>query len=85
MAARVDNDLYKKVKHHDLPMADLVRKSLVQYFRELEPNQKLTNVYDRDLVGHLQNEIEYLRSQNQALMYASIPLLSRVKMKLLGQ
>lgn len=41
--------------------------------------------YDVDLsyIHHLEGEVDYLRSQNNALMVAKLPLLARIKMKLL--
>ena len=44
------------------------------------------NSYNVDLnyLHHLEEEISYLRSQVNGLMLARIPLLSKIKLKLLG-
>jgi len=89
LGCRVDEQLFNKVKTHDEQNSTTVRNALNQYFREKEPNKKLPG-YNRELIDVLNNQIEDLRNdkrvlnnQNQALMVSSIPLLGRIKMKLL--
>ncbi|GAI39822.1 unnamed protein product, partial [marine sediment metagenome] len=67
----------------------IVRKALNQFFIDECPNQSLPG-YDRELVDVLNSQIEDLRNdkrvlsgQVQALMVSSIPLLGRIKMRLL--
>lgn len=43
------------------------------------------NVVHIDYLHHLEQEIVFLRDQNQALMLSSIPLLGRIKLKLLNR
>ena len=89
VGCRVDQQLFTKVSTHEEQNSVLVRKALEQFFREKEPNQRLG--YDRDpLINVLNNQIQdlkhdkhMLQDQVQALLVSSIPLLSRIKMKLL--
>lgn len=88
VGCRVDEQLFNKVKTHDEQSSTIVRNALNQYFRENEPNK--TSGYDRELVDVLNSQIEDLRNdkrvlnnQVQALMVSSIPLLGRIKMRLL--
>jgi len=81
--------LYNKVKRHDEQSSTIVRKALGQYFREMEPNKTIDG-YDRELINVLNNQIvdlqndkRLLNDQVQVLMVSSIPLLGRIKMKLL--
>lgn len=83
VGCRVDSKLFNMIDKHAQTNSYIVRKCLTQYFRAEEPNKTLD--YNQDLVTHMQDEINFLRSQNQALMTASIPLLGRVKMKLIGE
>jgi len=89
VGCRVDEHLFNKVNHHVEQNSTLVRKALSQYFREKEPNRTLPG-YDRELVDVLNNQIDDLKNdkrllndQVQALMISSIPLLGRIKMRLL--
>ena len=36
-------------------------------------------------IQHLESEVQYLRSQNDKLLVSSIPILSRIKLKLLSK
>jgi len=88
VGCRVDEQLFTKVKTHEEQNSTIVRNALNQYFREQEPNK--TSGYDRELVDVLNSQIEDLRndkrvlnSQIQVLMVSSIPLLGRIKMRLL--
>lgn len=89
VGCRIDEQLFNKIKTHEEQSSTLVRKALCQYFRSAEPNHSL-NGYNRELVDVLNNQIDDLKNdkrllneQIQALMLSSIPLLSRIKMKLL--
>jgi len=89
VGCRVDKQLYNKVRTHDEQSSTIVRKALSQYFREKEPNKTLPG-YDRELINVLNNQIvdlqndkRVLNDQVHALMVSSIPLLGRIKMKLL--
>ena len=89
LGCRVDEQLFNKVKTHEEQSSTTVRNALNQYFLQKEPNKKLLG-YNRELIDVLNNQIEDLRNdkrvlnnQNQALMVSSIPLLGRIKMKLL--
>jgi len=100
LSVRIERKLYTRVCEDANRNAYVVSKALSQYYRGKEPNEKLftetqtmyENAYNQDLVSILQLQIqdlkddkEHLRSQNNALMISSIPLLSRVKMKLLSK
>jgi len=89
VGCRVDQQLYNKVKTHGEQSSTIVRKALQQYFTDVGSNN--SSGYDRDpLINVLNNQIDdlkhdkhMLQDQVQALMVSSIPLLSRIKMKLL--
>ncbi len=89
VGCRVDEQLFTKVKTHEEPNSTIVRNALNQYFRGVGPNKTLHG-YDHELVDVLHNQIEDLRNdkrvlnnQIQVLMVSSIPLLGRIKMRLL--
>ena len=89
VGCRVDQQLFNKVNSHVEQNSTLIRKAVVQYFREKESNHSLPG-YDRELINVLNNQIvdlqndkRLLNDQVQALMFSSIPLLGRIKMKLL--
>ena len=89
VGCRVDEQLFNKVKTHDEQSSTIVRNALNQYFMENNSNRTLPG-YDRELIDVLNNQIQDLKqdkqllnNQVQALMVSSIPLLSRIKMKLL--
>lgn len=89
VGCRVGQQLYNNVNSHVEQNSTLLRKALQQYFREGEPNKTLPG-YDRELINVLNNQImdlkqdkQFLNNQVQALMVSSIPLLGRLKMKLL--
>jgi hypothetical protein len=98
LSVRIEKKMYARVCEDVNKNAYVVSKALSQYYRSKEPNEKLftetqtmyANAYNQDLVSTLQLQIqdlkddkEHLRSQNNALMLSSIPLLSRIKIKLL--
>ena len=78
LSVRIDNELYTKVNKNSLPNSKIVSISLNSYLND----GKYTNEYDKYTL-HLEKEIEFLRSQVNGLMLAKIPLLSKIKMKLL--
>lgn len=89
LGCRVDKQLFNKVKTHDEQSSTVVRNALNQYLSGLNPEINPMG-YDRELITVLNNQIEDLRNdkrvlndQVQALMVSSIPLLARIKMKLL--
>jgi hypothetical protein len=96
LSVRVEEPLYTKCIQHDLPRRELITKALNQYFRSKEPNKKIdnepyTNVYNKELVEHLQQEINFLHdelqrvhNELQATMMIKTPLLQRVILRLQG-
>ena len=91
VGCRIDKQLFTKIKTHDERSSTIVRKALYQYFREQEPNQT-PDSYNKELIVLLNKQIEDLRQdklrlneQVNMLMLSSIPLLSRIKMKLLSR
>ena len=89
VGCRVDQQLFNKVDSHVEQNSMLIRKAIVQYFREREPNKTLSG-YDRELVDvlnnqvlDLQNDKRVLNEQVSMLMLSSIPWLAKIKMKLL--
>jgi len=101
LSVRIENDLYTKVCNHDLKNSELVSKSLNQYFRQKEPNQKISdfveneNVFNQDYVNLLnktldekEKHIDFLQKEVEnltILTLAKTPLLERIKMKLLAE
>jgi len=92
LGCRVSKDLFNKVDEHTMSNSELMRTAIERYFREKEPNVKLeefglnTELINllKGQISSLENDKIFLQQQNQALMAASIPLLGRVKMKLIG-
>ena len=96
ISVRFPQDLYDKVIHSEVECSTLIRKAVIQYFRSKEPNNRIdvyghTSSYNRELVDLLNDQIQDLKcdkerllKQNEMLMVSSIPLLSKVKLKLLG-
>jgi len=68
LSVRLPDDLHTKVYADANSNAYVVEKALRQFYREKEPNKRLftdcnTNVYDHDLVGSLNDQIEFLKGQ----------------------
>jgi len=89
VGCRVDEQLFNKIDGHVEQNSTLMRKAIAQFFREMEPNKMLPG-YDRELITVLNNQIDDLKNdkhmlfeQVRTLEIASIPWLSRIKMKLL--
>lgn len=95
---RFKDPLLTKIQQHDIPNAQLIRTAMQRYFLDDGKNNAVdnkhetesNNVYKQELMSTLQSQIqdlkkdkEYLQQQNNALMLSSIPLLSRIKIKLL--
>ena len=78
LSVRVENKLYTTVNKHSLPNSKLVCEALESYLNG-GANGDVNDTY----TTHLEGEIQYLRAQNNALMMAKIPILSRIKLKLL--
>jgi len=99
LSVRLKKELYTKVYNHEMKNSDLVSKALSQYFRDLEPNQTLDSVMDlnndsnyMDLLKQNLNEkndyIQFLQKEVESLTIlsmAKVPLLERIKMKLLSE
>ena len=95
ITVRFSLQLYDKVLQHELSNSDLIRTSVIQYFSSAGPTPPVgdagnTTSYDTELFNalnsqilELKNDKQYLQNQVNALMLSSIPLLSRVKLKLL--
>jgi len=91
VGCRIDTKLFNKISEHELNNSDLMRMAIQRYFRENEPNVKLDEFgVNQELINLLKSQISslendkiFLQQQNQALMTASIPLLGRIKMKLI--
>ena len=85
---RLDIDLVKAVDRLEGSRTGVVTSALHSYLR---CNDKcFTNNYDVDILQVLQSQIDDLKNdkrllndQVRALMFSSIPLLGRIKMKLL--
>lgn len=78
LSVRIENDLYTTVNNHVLSKSDLVTVALNSYL-----NNGSSTIVDDRYTSHLEEEVIYLRSQVNGLMLARIPLLSKIKMKLL--
>jgi len=93
LSVRIENELYTNVNNHELSNSVLVSKALTQYFRSKEPNAKLfefgddyvnllkQSIVDKDQqIGFLQKQVDNLTIMSMA----KVPLLARLKMKLLS-
>ena len=78
---RLDPNLIKRIDSLDGSRTHNVTSALRSYLQNDLPNS-----YNVDLsyLQHLEEEIVYLRKQNEVLMVVKIPLLSKIKMKLLN-
>lgn len=79
-----DKELFYKLKNNSLRSSDLIRKSLYQYFRSKESNQRLDLSGSIDAnsftilsnqISFLQKQIEFLQSQNAFL---SLPWYKKI-------
>jgi len=73
ITVRFDGQLYDKVRHHELSNSDLIRKAVRQYFRSVEPNNRLnmdgpTMSYDQDLIKLYQDQVQDLKLTNSHLL-----------------
>lgn len=67
ISVRIDDDMYYKLKNHELTNSDIIRKSLNQYFRKTENNEKLDTYINenykqqleiqKEIIEHLKKEI----------------------------
>lgn len=85
---RLDIDLVKAVDRLDGSRTGVVTSALHSYLQSND--NSFTNNYDvsiiqllQDQVTDLKNDKQLLHQQVQGLMLSSIPLLARIKMKLL--
>ena len=94
LSVRIENELYTRVNKNEMPNSILVSKALNQFFRAKEPNTKLfsensdyvdflkqTINEKNQYIGFLQKEVESLTIMSMA----KVPLLARIKMKLLRE
>jgi len=96
---RFKEPLLTKIQQHEMNNSQLIRMIVQRYFIDDGKNNTLHNshttknndVYTQELVStlklqiqDLKNDKDYLQQQNNALMLSSIPLLSRIKVKLLS-
>jgi len=92
LSVRIENDLYTKVYKCKQKKSDIVSKALQYYFNSNGSNNIINDSEyisflkqslneKNDYIGFLQKEIENLTVMNMA----KIPLLARIKMKLLGE
>ena len=91
LSVRIEKDLYTAVCKDLNKNAYIVTEALSRYYMAQDTQNSYTNEYNHDLVSTLQLQIQdlksdknYLQQQNNALMLSSIPLLSRIKIKLLS-
>jgi hypothetical protein len=91
ISVRIDNNIYKKLKEHELPTSKIVRKALNQYFRGEEPNteidHKIIESYEQMIIL-LRKDNDYLREQIEDWknLYASnISIWQKIKLKLLNK
>lgn len=77
---RLDSNLI-----NDLDRLDGSRTSNVDSALRCYLHNDLQNGYNVNInyLSHLEDEVKYLRSQNNILLLSKVPLLSRIKMKLL--
>jgi len=72
ISVRFDGQLYDQVRRHPLSNSDLIRKSVRQYFRSLEPNRKISSgptvSYDLDLIKLYQDQVQDLKLTNSQLL-----------------
>jgi hypothetical protein len=77
---RLDPKLIEEVDKIEGNRTNVVTNALHKYIDC--SNESSYNV-DLSYINHLEDEVKYLRSQVNGLMLARIPLLSKIKMKLL--
>ena len=97
LSVRIENNLYTRVNKNELPNSLLISKALNQYFRSKEPNKKIfyKNGYNVEYIDLLKktiddkdNHINFLQKEVENLTImsmAKVPLLARIKMKLLNE
>jgi len=99
IGVRFKGRLLTKIQQHDMGNCELIRTVMDRYFLDDGKNRDVNgfvnngvnNVYSRGMVDILNDQIDdlkndkvFLQDQNRALMIGSMPLLSRLKIKLLG-
>lgn len=98
IGTRFKDPLLTKIQQHDMGNSQLIRIVMERYFMNDDRNNTLYNEYtttannpDNTLliqtmqlqIQDLKDDKEHLRKTNDVLMLSSIPLLSRIKYKLL--
>lgn len=92
ISVRIENDLYTKVNKCKQKKSELVSKALEYYFNSNDTNNNINSsnyveslkqslLEKNSYIGFLQKEVENLTIMNMA----KVPLLARIKMKLLGE
>lgn len=79
---RLDPNLIKKLDTFDGTRTFNVELSIQHYVQSGCSNSYNDNTA---YVQHLESEIVYLRDQNDKLLISSVPLFSRIKLKLLSK
>ena len=77
---RLETDLINKIDKLNGTRTSIITNALQQYIQTDTQYNYNVNI---NYLQHLEQEIQYLRSQVNGLMLAKIPLLSKIKMKLL--
>jgi hypothetical protein len=100
IGTRFNEPLLTKIQQHELSNSELIRTVVERYFLNDGKNNTLyndfatdnNNVYSQDLISTLQTQVldlkrdkDFLQQQNNALLLTSLPLLSRIKIKLLSR
>ena len=98
IGTRFKDPLLTKIQQHDMGNSQLIRTVMERYFMTNGKNNTLYNDYktsdnksDNNMliqtmqlqIQDLKEDKDYLKKTNEVLMLSSIPLLSRMKMKLL--
>jgi len=66
LGCKVDQQLFNKVNSHVEQNSTLIRKAVVQYFREKEPNETISG-YDTRLIDLLNQQVQDLQKDKQFL------------------
>ena len=82
---RFERQLYDKINTYDLQNSELIRKSVRQYFRMMENNQKLNGEhlgYNQELIDVLKIQIDDLKQDKHQLQqqnnYLTVPWYQRL-------
>lgn len=67
ITVRFDDELYHKIKNHEINTSDLVRTSVRRFLKELEEDNDLYN-------KHLYDEIQPIKQINQPVLQRETPV-----------